>query len=400
MPEVLPVQPLRRPPTSAGARPFALWNLGFRPFYLLASIFAALSIPLWTMQYAGYLPGAYPGNPAVHGHEMLFGFALAVVTGFLFTAVRNWTGQSTPSGAMLAGFAVLWIAGRVLMLTPYATAAAVANAAFPLAVAVGIGIPMVKSGNRRNYFFVALFAMFGLIALSLHLSGAGVLDWPQRVGLQIGLDLVLFIIAVMAGRVIPMFTNNGVPGAGASRHALVERVALGSVLALLAADLLQAPLAAIAGVAALAAIAHGIRLALWRPWRALRAPLVWVLHAAYGWIVVYLVLRALAAAGLVAAPFATHALTIGAIGGMTLGMMTRTARGHTGRMLVADGYEVAAFALVQLAAVVRVFGGIAVPDAYLVTIVGAGACWSGAFAIYAIRYWPVLSRPRLDGKPG
>jgi uncharacterized protein involved in response to NO len=127
---------------------------------------------------------------------------------------------------------------------------------------------------------------------------------------------------------------------------------------------------------------------------------VWILHASYAWIVVYLVLRALAAWGLVASPFAVHALTIGAIGGMTIGMMTRTARGHTGRPLVADRYEIACYALIQAAAVVRVFGGMLLPGIYLATVVVSAACWSVGFAIYAIRYWPILTRSRLDGKPG
>jgi len=120
-------RPLEPTPPAAAAQ-HALWNLGFRPFYLLASIFAAISIPLWVCQYAGYLPAAPFRSPVWHGHEMLFGYTLAVVTGFLFTAVRNWTGQPTPSGATLAAFALLWVAGRVLVLTPYETAAALANA--------------------------------------------------------------------------------------------------------------------------------------------------------------------------------------------------------------------------------------------------------------------------------
>lgn len=135
-------------------------------------------------------------------------------------------------------------------------------------------------------------------------------------------------MAVMAGRVIPMFTNNGVPGAGATRHALVEKLALGSVLLLFAADLLQLQPAAIAAIALFGAIAHGVRLTLWRSWRTLAAPLVWILHAAYAWIVVHLTLRALAEAGWIADSSAIHALTVGAIGGLTLGMMTRTARAH------------------------------------------------------------------------
>jgi uncharacterized protein involved in response to NO len=197
-----------------------------------------------------------------------------------------------------------------------------------------------------------------------------------------------------------MFTNNGIPGTQAARRPVVERVALGSLLVLLATDLLPFPPIAVAAIALVAAAAHAARLALWQPWRTLHTPLVWVLHAAYAWIVVYLMLRALAALGLVPEPLAVHALTLGVIGGMTIGMMTRTARGHTGRPLVADGFEVACFLLVQCAALLRVFGPLLVPEAYVATVIGSGACWSAAFALYAIRYWPVLTRPRLDGKPG
>jgi uncharacterized protein involved in response to NO len=379
---------------------FALWNLGFRPFYLLASIFAALSIPLWIVEYAGYLPAAYAHDPVWHAHEMLFGYTLAVVTGFLFTAVRNWTGQPTPSGGALAAFAALWIAGRVLVLTPHDIAAAVVNAAFPVAVAMGIGIPMARSANTRNYFFIAILLTFGLAALALHLSYLRVLDLPVLMSLQLGLDLMVFVMAVMGGRVIPMFTNNGVPGANATRHPIVEKLALGSVLVLLGAGLFRAPGGAMAIIALFAALAHAARLCLWEPWRTLRVPLVWVLHAAYAWIVVYLVLRALSALGLVAEPFAAHALTIGAIGGMTVGMMSRTSRGHTGRVLEADRYELGCFVLILCAAVIRVFGGMLLPGAYMATVVGAGICWSIGFALFAIRFWPVLSRPRLDGKPG
>lgn len=386
--------------SDAAAAGFALWNLGFRPFYLLASVFAALSVAIWVCQYAGYLPAAYLQSPVWHGHEMLFGYAIAVVAGFLFTAVRNWTGQPTPTGAALAGFALLWLAGRMLVLTPYALTAALVNAAFPIAVAVGIGVPLARSGNRRNYFFVALLLLLGLAALALHLSQLGVLAWPERVSLQVGLDLVLFIMAVMGGRVIPMFTNNGIPGANARRNPFVEKLALGGVLVLLGADLLQLPPGVIAALALAVALAHAGRLYLWQPWRTVAAPLVWILHAAYGWIVISLVLRSVAAIGLVAEPLAVHALTIGAIGGMTLGMMTRTARGHTGRPLAVDGFEVACYVLVQLAALVRVFGGMVFRDGYLATVIVSGLCWSAAFALYAVRYWPILSRARLDGKPG
>ena len=379
---------------------FALWNLGFRPFYLLASIFAAISILLWIAEYAGYLPAGYLRDPVWHAHEMLFGYTVAVITGFLFTAGRNWTGRPTPTGWLLAGYALLWIAGRVSVLTPYPVCAAILNGLFPIAVAIGLAVPMARSDNRRNYFFVGLLFLLGLATFAVHMARLGVVAWPQRASLQVGLDIVLFIIAVMAGRVVPMFTNNGIPGVRATRNPLVEKAALGGVLLLIVADVLQIDPAWIGVLALVVAAAHAARLWLWQPWRTRPAPLVWILHVAYAWIVVYLVLRALAAWSVIGAPLAVHALTIGAIGGMTIGMMTRTARGHSGRPLVADRIEVACYALVEIAAVIRVFGGMALPQFYVATVVVSGLCWSAGFALFAIRYWPILTRPRLDGKPG
>jgi uncharacterized protein involved in response to NO len=387
----------KAPPATSG---FALWNLGFRPFYLLASLFSAFSVLLWAAQFSGYLPSAYLQGPVWHGHEMLFGYTTAVIAGFLLTAVRAWTNQPTPSGVPLMALAALWVCGRVLVLTPFAMAAAVVNAAFPVAVALAIGIPLLRSRNVRNYFFVGLLVLLGVLTLAVHLALQGRFELSPRLGLQLALDVVLFIMVVMGGRVIPMFTNNGVPGANATRHALVEKFALGTVILLFAADLLQWPQTVIAMIALISALAHGVRLYLWKPRRTLATPLVWVLHAAYAWIVVHLALRGLSALELVAGPYATHALTVGAIGGLTLGMMTRTARGHTGRPLIADGFELTVFLLIQAAAVVRVFGGIASHGLYVVSVQLSGLLWAAGFGLYAVRYWPVLTRPRLDGKPG
>lgn len=379
---------------------FALWNLGFRPFYLLASVFAAVSILLWIAEYSGYLPAGYLRDPVWHAHEMLFGYTMAVIAGFLFTAVRNWTGRPTPTGALLAGYAALWIAGRIVGVTSHGVAAAWLNAAFPLAVAAGIAVPLVQSGNRRNYFFIVLLVALAIATLAVHLARLGVVAWPERVSLQVGLDIVLLIVAVMSGRVIPVFTNNGIPGLQARRNPFVEVFALGGIVALAFADLFQLQPSALAMLALVVAVAHAVRLWLWQPWRTASVPLVWSLHAAYAWIVIHLGLRALAAWDYVAVPLGTHALTIGVIGGMTIAMMTRTARGHSGRRLAADAFDVACFLLVQLAALTRVFGGLAVPEAYRATVVISGICWSSAFALYAIHYWPMLTRPRLDGKPG
>ena len=387
-----------RPLGSSVFERFALWELGFRPFFLFASLFAVASVGLWTAQLSGWFPGAYLRSSIWHGHEMLFGYALAVVAGFLLTAVRNWTGMPTAQGAPLMALVALWIAGRMLVLTPYAIAAALVNTAFPLALGVAIGVPLVRSRNVRNYFFLGLLVLVAATIALLHLALLGFALPLPRPGLVLGLDVILFIMVVMGGRVIPTFTNSGVSGAGATRNRWVEHLSLGSILALLTADFFALPIVIVVGLALTAAVLHAVRLALWRGWRTLGTPLVWILHASYAWIVVHLIMRALAAPGLIADSLAIHALTVGAIGGLTIGMMSRVARGHTGRPLLADGFDRAMFVIVQAAAAVRVFGGMA-PEGFMPSVQVSGILWAIAFGLYTVRYWPVLIRPRLDGKP-
>jgi uncharacterized protein involved in response to NO len=394
------VRPTRSTPFAAPVPRYALWSVGFRPFYLLASFFSAFSVLLWVAQYSGWLPVAYLSSPAWHAHEMLFGYTTAVMAGFLLTAVRNWTNQPTVSGVPLMGLVALWICGRVLVLTPVDSAAAALNAAFPVAVAIAIGVPLVKARNVRNYFFIGLLMLIGALTLAVHLGLQQRFELSPELGLQLALDVVLFIMVLMGGRVIPMFTNNAIPGAGATRHALLEKFALGTVVLLFVSDLLQPHPAVTATIALISALAHAARLYLWRPWRTTATPLVWILHASYAWIIVHLALRGVAELELLAGSFAVHALTVGGIGGLTLGMMTRTARGHTGRPLQADGYEIASYLLVQIAAIVRVFVAMAMPALYLASIQLSGLLWATAFGLYTVRYWPVLSQPRLDGRPG
>ena len=292
------------------------------------------------------------------------------------------------------------MAGRVLVLTPFGWAAALVNVAFPFAAAGALAVPFWAARNRRNYFFVGLLVLMGVAELGVHLSQLGVLNLPPWLGVQVALDMVLFIMAVMAGRVIPMFTNNGVPGAGAVHHAMLDNTALASVLALLAADLLRLHGPALVTIAVVGALAHGLRWALWKPWKTWCTPLVWVLHAAYAWIPLHLALRAASELGWVSGSVATHALTVGAAGGLVIGMMTRTARGHTARPMRADGFDVACYTLVLAAAVVRVGVPLVVPVWAVHAIVCSAGLWSAGFGLYAVRYWPVLTHPRLDGKPG
>jgi uncharacterized protein involved in response to NO len=181
-------------------------------------------------QYAGWLGAqAIIAGPLWHAHEMLFGYAFAVIVGFLFTAGRNWANLPTPTGAALAAIAALWLAARVLVFTPYALAAATADTAFAFAAAVGIAVPFLRSGNRRNYFFIALLLGMGLANLAFHLGMAGLIELPVQRGLRVGLDLVLFIMVVMGGRVIDVHEH--IPGV-ACAASLDRRLAPGGVLVL------------------------------------------------------------------------------------------------------------------------------------------------------------------------
>jgi uncharacterized protein involved in response to NO len=391
---------IREAPRTGQAPAFALWALGFRPFYLLASGFAALSIGLWGLQFAGLLGHAYLQGPLWHAHEMLFGFAMAVLVGFLLTAGRNWSGQATPTDKPLMALATLWLLGRILVLTPFGWAAALVNTAFALAAALALGLAFYKGQNKRNYFFVALLVLMALADLCVHLNALGVVSMPGWAGIGLGLDVMLFVMAVMGGRVIPMFTNNGVPGARAVRLPQLEKAALGLTLALLLADVLQVHGLPLALLAALAGAAHLARWLKWQPWKTFSNPLVWILHLAYAWIALHLLLRALAAMEWIAPSVATHALTAGAMGCMVMGMMTRTALGHTGRPLRAGATEVACYLLVGLAGLLRVGIPLFAPSQLRPAVLAASVAWSGGFALYAVRYWPILSRARADGQPG
>lgn len=364
----------------------ALLALGFRPFYLLAGAYAALSVPLWALQYFGVLP---PVHPLWHAHEMIFGYAFAVIGGFLLTAVRAWTGLPTPAGAPLALLAAVWVTARAV--APFSLAvSSVIDFTFAAGLAWGIGQPILASRNR-NWFFILIVLAIGAASVLFALT--------PRTGLQAGLDMVLLVVAIMAGRVVPGFTNNAVPGAGARRVQSLEYAAIGTVALILVLDLFGLSGFA-AMVALLAAALHALRVALWAPLATRGRPILWILHLSYAWIVVHLAMRGLAEFLVVPPVLATHALTVGAIGGITVGMMTRTARGHTARPLAAGAAEVCAYSLVHAAAFVRVLVPLAVPSAYLASVAVSAALWGTAFAIFTLAYWPILSRPRLDGKPG
>ena len=308
---------------------------GFRPFFLLAGVFAVALVPLWLAALQGWFdPGSYLGAMAWHGHEMVFGFAVAVIAGFLLTAAGNWTQRETAVGGALLALAGLWLAGRFAVLGATALPRglpAVVDLAFLPALAVALGRPIVAARNRRNYVMLAVVAALWLANLTVHLDALGVLPGWRTRGNLLGVDVVIFVIVVMAGRIFPMFTRNATKVDSIRAIPALEIASVAAAALLLVLDLARPD----AKVTALVAGATGCILAArtwcWGARHSLRIPLVWILHAGYAWIPIGLLLRAIAAYSSAVLPMlATHALTVGAVGGLTLGMMSRTSLGPTG----------------------------------------------------------------------
>jgi uncharacterized protein involved in response to NO len=387
---------LGEPVSTATRAPHPLLAKGFRPFFLLSAIFAASILPVWMLSLLGVLhPGVQLDPVAWHGHEMVFGFASAVIAGFLLTAVGNWTGRETLTGRPLAGLALLWIAGRVALVSPIPLpVAAAVDLAFLPALAFAIGRPLVLTRNWRNLIMVAV--VLGLwVADGMIYSPA----WRGH-GLTLGVDLVVLLIVVLAGRIFPMFTRNAVGNAAIRSSPALDAVAIVSTIAVVVLDQ-AAPASRIAGIGAgLASVLLVVRSVHWGARYSWRFPLLWILHVSYAFIPIGFALRAASSFGApVTASAATHALTVGAIGCATIGMMARVALGHTGRLLTVGRPMAVAFGLLVLAAAVRIAGALVTP-AYVGSLFVAGTLWTAAFVVYAWIYAPIVMAPRVDGKAG
>jgi uncharacterized protein involved in response to NO len=392
-------------PTAPAAHPVwsgrhALWALGFRPFYILAALAAALFIPLWLVQYLGWADLGSRITFAWHMHEMVFGFAIAVVVGFLLTAVRAWTGLATPRGAHLAALAALWVAGRVAMLAAPAPLAAALDLAFLPVAAWSLYRVLHLAGNRRNLFLVVLLALLTVANAAFHGAALGWLGGGQVAPIHAAILLIVLIEAVIGGRVIPMFTDNAAPGAKAQVLPRHDQIAMVLIVATGAAWVLGVPAPLMAALALLACCATALRLAGWRPLRAAGLPLLWILHLSYAWIGAGFLLLALAALGIGAASTAFHAMAVGSMAGLIVGMMTRTTLGHTGRKLAAGKAELAMYVLIQLAACARVLAALAPPQWRAALLVAAAAGWSASFVLFLAVYTPYLWLARIDGKEG
>ena len=383
-----------------------LFALGFRPFFLLAAGFAAFQVLHWILVYNGLIEDTGHFQGALqHAHEMIFGYVAAVIVGFLLTAARNWTGIPTASGLALAGLTAVWALGRVAMcgvlpLPPFL--AALLDMAFLPAAAIALAVPLLRAGNRRNYPMPMVLLVLAAANAVLHLSALEVIAEGTERALPLAFGVVALLIVLLGGRVVPAFTANALPQAGVKRNQSLDVAALALTAAVPVSDLLGAPLTGLqTALLAAAALVNGLRMVNWKPWATRCVPLLWVLHLGYAWIVVYFLLRALEGLGAEIGPAtALHALTAGAIGTMTIGMMSRTSRGHTGRALVASPLETMCFGFVTLAALARVFAPLVWPEAYATAVALSATFWFSAFGIFFLILWPRLTRPRLDGRPG
>ncbi|QAU35349.1 NnrS family protein [Janthinobacterium sp. 17J80-10] len=373
--------------------------LGFRPFYLLAAAFAAVSVPVWLLRYFGYLPQLVHIDLNWHVHEMVFGFAVTVVIGFLFTAGRNWTGLWTPRGRHLALLALLWIAGRIAMLTSPLLAAVIELGFLPLATWPLYRV-LKRSGNRRNMFLVVLLGLLTAANAVYHGAANGWLAISSLVPLEAAILVIVMIESVIAGRILPNFTANAVPGVKPVTNPMRDKIIIATTALTCLAWAAQMPPVLVASLALAAAVSQLLRLSGWKSFSTLHNPLLWILHVSYAWIPVGFALLGLAAVGVVTNSAAFHVLAVGSMGGLIIGMITRTTLGHTGRMLKSGRMEKAMYLLVQAGVLARFAAAIDGGAWRNPALVIAAGCWATAFALYLVKYVPYLMAARIDGKEG
>ncbi len=378
-------------------------SAGFRPFFLGASIWAAIAVPLWLWAYAEGFVVPTRLEPLVwHAHEMIFGFAAATVAGFLLTAIPNWTGRMPLQGRPLALLVLLWTLGRLAVLFSAklgTAAAAIADLAFPALFLAVVAREIVVGKNWRNLPVLGALSLLLVGNLLVHLAALG-LSGTAQLGNRLGIATLLMLISLIGGRIVPSFTRNwltkarpGVlPPSPGTRFDLAALIVTGLALLIWAAAPESAPTS---WAALIAGLAVALRLSRWRGLHIAAEPLLLILHIGYGWLALGLLLLGLNGIfAVLPATAALHALTVGAIGTMTLAVMTRASLGHTGRPLTAGPGTKAIYAMVTIAALLRILSPFA-GDRVELALWLAGIAWSGAFGLFAIVYGRVLTHPRV-----
>jgi len=373
----------------------ALFSMGFRPFFLAAGVWGALAVPLWLAGFFGWLPHI---TRDWHVHEMLFGYLSSVIAGFLLTAIPNWTGRLPVTGAPLVLLFSLWCVGRLAMLVaPESVAAAFLDSLFLVALAGVVAREVIAGKNVRN---LPVCVMVGLLATANVLTHLRFVDTGlAALGERGALAAVAMLLALIGGRITPSFTRNWL----AKRQSPSLPTPSGRfdmvVLAITALALLTwigAPDLAPTGAGlALAGLLNAARLSRWCGRLTFAEPLVTILHIGYGWLALALMLMGghVLAPDAIASAAGVHALTAGAFGVMTLAVMTRATRGHTGQPLTADRATQALYALVNAGALVRVAAPF-FPNLYGPFLMVAAFLWSGAFVVFVAAYAPLLLRRR------
>lgn len=373
----------------------ALLERGFRPFFLGAAIFAGLAIPAWILALsAGASLSPYLSARELHVHEMVFGYPSAVIAGFLLTATPNWTGRLPVIGTSLAGLFLLWLAGRIAMVTPlpWQYAAAIVDPLFLIVFAALLWREILAAGNVRNMPICVLVSLIAAANVAFHvltITGAGT-DLPVRGAL----GLIALMIMLIGGRIVPSFTRNWlvkkeVTSLPASFAKFDQIALLSGVIAI--GCWITLPASNITGALALLAGAlHFIRLLRWRGWTTFSEPLVTILHLGYLWLPVWLLLlsASILGDGILSASTTTHALTTGAIGTMTIAVMSRAILGHSGRPLHAGLGTAAIYALIITGAAVRVVSE-SLPLDYVNGMALSGAIWSAGFVLFIWIYGPM-----------
>jgi uncharacterized protein involved in response to NO len=386
-------------------RPFAS---GFRPMFLASGVAAVVLIPIWTLEwgFGQSLQTAWP--PTMwHAHEMLFGFVAAAIAGFLLTAVPSWTGQRGFAGTPLVVLSSLWLGARILIATSQhwpAVFVASVDVAFLVTVALLVAPPLLRSKNR-NTPLLAVLALLVSCNAAFHWALAHSDSVMAYHCILLGIDIALLLVTVIGGRILPAFTANALRAAGieSSMRAWpgVSAAAIVLMAGIAVVDLFWLDSRAAGVLAGAAAVVQGIRMLQWRSMATLRQPIVWVLHLGYAWLPVGLALKCAALlSGVAFSAFWLHALTVGVLATMVLGVMTRAALGHTGRPLAVDPVVALGYLFLLAAGLIRVFGLAVLGLAYPLVIAFSAICWTAAFVIFLFVYAPILLSARADGKPG
>ncbi|WP_374312196.1 NnrS family protein [Dongia sp.] len=386
-------------------RKFALFEYGFRPFFLLAAFYAALAVPVWVGLWRGDIGWQPPMAANLwHGHEMIFGFAVAALAGFMLTAVPNWTGAAAIRGPKLMLLVGVWAAGRVAAYLPWPGVFAAADLSFLPLLALILGPGIIIRNGRRNGILVVILLLLAVVNSAVHFDGWGFMSLSGSWALQVAVAIFAMLIGIIGGRIVPAFTQGGMKMAGypfvITGNRSIDIAAILSLLLNLLATVFQAPGEIAGAVALVAAACNLLRFWRWQGWRTWPVPLVWILHLGYGWLVVGLLLNGLTAwFDLLPMAMGLHALTAGSFSTMILAVMSRAALGHTGRQLVASRKTTGAYALLSVAVLLRVLAPLT-GDFQAPLIESAALLWSGAFLIFGVQYLPILLLPRPDGRPG